>query len=219
IAALAYSGTPITSFEQNLLRNSVDLVIPNPKYLSQINAVAPATPQLIYTNVSNLYEQLLTDWLTYADRHGYNREDAFYHASQATGWTGNSASSLPVTNFWSVLQGASLSALTNLTSASRNSTSNDVPFGSVAGQSLYIGFPEQFRELNVNLSRAAAAGWAGNLEYAIVVDASGTPTAWKTLSLLSDTTTRFTRSGTILFDPPADWVPAKLGSAAPLYYI
>jgi hypothetical protein len=218
IAELAYTGTPFTTVEQNLLRNSVDLVVPNPSYLSQINAVAPNTPQLIYTNVSNLYENLLTDWLIYADQHGYSREDAFYHAAQATPWTGNSASALPVNDFWSVLEGANVSALTNLTSASRNTTTNDVPFGGV-GTSMYIGFPETFRELNVNVSRAAAGGWAGVLEYATAVDASGTPTAWKTLTLLSDTTAGFTKSGTILFDPPADWKTGKLGAAAPLYYI
>ena len=89
IAELAYSGTPFTSVEQNLLKNSVDLVIPNTTYLAQINAVAPTTPQLIYTNTSNIYQNLLTDWLTYADQHGVNREDAFYHVSAATSFTGN----------------------------------------------------------------------------------------------------------------------------------
>jgi transcription-repair coupling factor (superfamily II helicase) len=60
-------------------------------------------------------------------------EDAFYHAAEASAWTGNSASALPVTNFWSVLEGANLAALTNLTSASRNATANDVPFGGAKG--------------------------------------------------------------------------------------
>src|SRR5207253_10430097 len=128
IAGLAYDGTPFDATTQNLLKNSVDLVIPNPRYLSQINGIAPNTPQLIYSNVSNLYEQLLTDWLTYADQHGQDREDAFYHAGEPVPWTGDSGSSLPVSNFWSVLEGANLAALTNLTSASRNATTNDVPF-------------------------------------------------------------------------------------------
>ena len=42
IAQLAYTGIPITgAFEQSLLRNSVDLVIPNPQYLGAINTTAP----------------------------------------------------------------------------------------------------------------------------------------------------------------------------------
>src|SRR4029077_1899199 len=62
LASLAYVGTPIDAFAQNLLRNSIDLVIPHPSFLTQINSVSPNTPQLIYTNVSNIYEKLLTDW-------------------------------------------------------------------------------------------------------------------------------------------------------------
>src|SRR5207237_1121508 len=77
IAELAYSGNPMGSFEQNLLKNSVDLVIPNVKYLGTIDAASPDTPQLIYSNVSNLYQGLLTDWLAYADRNGVSRELAF----------------------------------------------------------------------------------------------------------------------------------------------
>src|SRR5262245_10340582 len=50
VAMLAYSGTPFTDFENNLLRNSVDLVIPNSAYLERISKVAPQTAQLIYTN-------------------------------------------------------------------------------------------------------------------------------------------------------------------------
>src|SRR5262249_45167486 len=66
IAELAYSGNPMGTFEQNLLQNSVDVVIPNTRYLSTIQSAAPDTPQLIYSNVSNLYQGLLTDWLEYA---------------------------------------------------------------------------------------------------------------------------------------------------------
>ena len=69
-------------------KKSFDLVIPHPSYLPLIDSVAPQTPQLIYTNLSNLYEQLLTDWLTYADQRGLDRELAFYHAGTPTPWTG-----------------------------------------------------------------------------------------------------------------------------------
>lgn len=218
VASLAYSGTPIDAFANTLLQNSIDLVIPHPKYLSQINSVAPNTPQLIYTNVSNIYEGLLSDWLTYADQHGVNRELAFFHAATPTAWSGSSASSIPVKYFWSVRRGASLSNLTNLTSAAQNSTPGDVAFGA-AGESLYVGFVEQFREMNFDLSRFASGGWSGVLEYASTVDAAGNPSAWKTLSMLSDGTQGFSRSGTIQFDPPGDWATARIAGTAPLYYV
>src|SRR5262245_4450842 len=70
VAMLAYYGNPMGEFEDKLLRESVDLVVPNPAYLKHVHAVAPDTPQLIYTNASNLYQGLLTDWLAYADRRG-----------------------------------------------------------------------------------------------------------------------------------------------------
>src|SRR5439155_26233915 len=83
VAAFAYYGTPLGAFEQNLLQNSVDLVIPNTSYVDQISAISAQTPQFIYSNASNIYRELLTDWLNFADAHGYSREAAFYHATQA----------------------------------------------------------------------------------------------------------------------------------------
>ena len=89
IAELAYSGTPVTnSFEQNLLQNSVDLVVPNPQYLSTINSTSSNTPQLIYSNVSNLYQGLLASWLQYAAENNVSPELAFYHVTQATPFRG-----------------------------------------------------------------------------------------------------------------------------------
>ena len=44
-AALAYSGNPMGAAEAALLRNSVDLVVPNIRYLARIDASAPHTPQ------------------------------------------------------------------------------------------------------------------------------------------------------------------------------
>src|ERR1700726_1767790 len=55
IAMLAYHGNPMGPFEDELLRKSVDLVIPNETVMQHVRRVAPATPQLIYTNASNLY--------------------------------------------------------------------------------------------------------------------------------------------------------------------
>jgi hypothetical protein len=219
IAQLAYSGNPMGPFEQALLRQSVDLVIPNTRYLPTIQAVAPDTPQLIYSNVSNLYQGLLTDWLEYADRAGVSRELAFYHVTRATPWTGASPSSQPVTWFWGGYQvPAAGGAPVDVTSAIRGGRNFDVSFGA-AGQWTAIGYPERFRELNVTLVSGASAGWTGVWEYAAAVDANGNPTSWKPLPLGQDGTAGLTRSGTITFDPPPGWAAASVGGSARLYYV
>jgi hypothetical protein len=217
VASLMYSGTPFTTYEQNLLKNSIDLVIPNPTYLARIASAAPNTPQLIYTNVSNVYEQLLTDWLAYADAHNLNRELAFYHASQPLAWSGASAASMPVNWFWSVFR-SNLGKLTNYSTASRDANVGDLPFAT-AGESLYLGYPEKFRELNVNLFLGGSNGWKGVLEYATAVDANGNPTQWQTLTTLSDTTSSFAKSGRITFDPPTDWTTSSVGGSAKLFFV
>src|SRR5258708_23569954 len=102
IAELAYGGVPLGPFGKTLLQNSVDLVIPHTGFLDDIQQIAPKTPALVYSNVSSLYFDLMTDWLRYADAHAINREAAFYHVSQATSFSGTSASSQPVTWFWGV---------------------------------------------------------------------------------------------------------------------
>ena len=51
-------------------------------------------------------------------------------------------------------------------------------------------------------------------EYASAVDANGNPTAWKTLTLVTDGTDGLKQSGTVTFDPPADWVAAAMSAAA-----
>jgi hypothetical protein len=217
LAELAYSGTPMDSTTQQLLQNSVDLVIAGaPSTLGQVHAVAPATPALLYANASSLYQTLLTDWLTYADAHGLSRESAFYHASVATPFSGNSASSQPVNWFWGVYRDDG--RWTNYTSASRGTGTGGVPFGG-AGQALYVGYPEEFREINLQLLSGAAGGWSGVLEYATAVDANGQPTAWAPLRTLTDGTAGLTRSGRITFDPPADWRPATVGGSARLFYV
>jgi hypothetical protein len=217
IAQLAYSGNPMGAFEQNLLRNSVDLVIPNTQYLATIQGVAPDTPQLIYSNVSNLYQGLLTDWLRYADTRGVSRELAFYHVTRATNFTGTSPSSQPVTWFWGVYQTAN-GTTTDVTSAARGGRNFNVTFGA-AGTTTAIGFIEKFRELNVTLVSGAAAGWSGVWEYASAVDAAGNPTAWNTLPLGRDGTSGLRQSGTIAFDPPADWKPVSIGGSDRFYYV
>jgi len=218
IAMLAYSGTPFTEFENRLLRESVDLVIPNPRYLQQIDHQAPNTPQLIYTNVSNIYGSLLTDWLTFADAHGYDRELAFYHAQEPISWSGASPASMPVNWFWAVFRGSDLTRLTDLTSASRNSAPGDIPFGSV-GESVYLGYPERFREINFQLFLGRSNGWSSVLEYVSRVDAAGRPVEWKPLVTSRDSTNQLAQSGRMEFDPPPDWRPAKIGNSGPLYYV
>jgi hypothetical protein len=217
IAQLAYSGTPLGSFESQLLRNSVDLVVPNPAYLDNINATAPNTPLLIYTNASSLYQDLLTDWLAYADARGVSREGAFYHVVQATRFAGHSASSQPVDWFWGVYRGGSTSGFTDLTQVARSPT-RAVAFGGL-GQSMYVGYPDRFREININLATVAKGGWAAVLEYPTAVDADGYPTAWAPLTTLANTTAGLTRSGQVRFDPPANWKPAIVDGSKRLFYV
>jgi hypothetical protein len=216
IAELAYYGNPMGSFENQMLANSVDLVVSDAAYLQHINSVSPNTPQLIYTNVSNIYQGLVTNWLNYADANGLDREGAFYHAAVPTAFTGNSGASQPVDWFWDVFQGGS--TLGNVTARANGTQAGGVTFGA-AGQAVYLGYTDPFREINLNLASGAAGGWAGTWQYASAVDASGNPTAWSTLTTLTDTTAGMTQSGQVTFDPPADWKTATLGGSARLYYV
>jgi hypothetical protein len=217
VAMLAYTGTPVGAVEQNLLRNSVDLVIPNVSYLDQFNTLAPGTPQMIYTNVSNIYGDLVTNWLDYADRHGYDREGAFYHVTQATPFTGDSGSSKPVDWFWSVRRGSDAAGWTDFTQVTSNAPQ---PFAfASAGQSVVIGYPEKFREINLNLRRAGSPGWAAQIEYATTRDVQGRPTGWKPLSTLTNTTNNLRSSGKITFDPPTDWRTSTINGSDFLYYL
>lgn len=217
VAQLAYSGTPLSAYERSLLRSGVDLVIPNLSIVSDIAAISPDTPQLIYTNVSNIYQSLLTDWLAYADRMGYDREAAFYHVGQATAFQGLSASAIPVDQFWSLYRG---SDATGWAYINRLPKASDPAFAlAAAGESVVLGYPEKFRELNVNLQTNAGGNWHGLLQYVQAVDANGNPTRWGTVPLLSDTSNGFRRSGQLLFDPPRDWVMSSINGSARLYHV
>ena len=217
LANLAYYGTPIGTFEQSLLRNSIDLVIPNLDYLDDVAAVSPATPQFIYTNVSNVYLNLLTDWNDYADRNHVSRESAFYHVTRATPFAGMSASAMPVNRFWGVYRGSDAAGWTDLTRDANNPQMGTA--FAATGQSLALGFVEKFREVNVDLSAAAGTGWAAALEYVAAADTLGRPTLWKTLTTKSDATLALRRDGQVTFDPPKDWVPAAVGGSTRLYYV
>jgi hypothetical protein len=214
IAELAYFGTPMTSFEQGLLQNSVDLVVPNTSFLSLINGIAPDTPQMIYGNFSNLYQDLLLDWLNYADQQSVDRETAFYHVAQATPFVGGSPSSQPVNWLWRVARNN-----TNLTGESRNGTVGDVALGSAVGDVVYFGYLEEYRELNYAITTPAGTGWSYVLEYPTAVDANGAPTAWSTLSEVTNTTNGLRQSGRITFDPPANWKKSIASGTIPLFFV
>src|SRR5262249_21274047 len=152
----------------------------------------------------------------YADANGVARESAFYHVTKATPYTGDSPSSQPVNWFWSVARGGA--SWTDLTQQARRTSAGGGAFGA-AGQSLVVGYPEEFRGLNAALQSGAAGGWWAALEYPPQVDSAGNPTAWATLRPLTDTTGGLTRSGQVQFDPPADWKPASINGSARLYYV
>jgi hypothetical protein len=216
LAELAYYGTPLDATEQALLRKDVDLVIPNAAYMSQIASVSPGTPQFLYSNVSNIYLNLLTDWLQYADQNHIDREAAFYHVTRPTSYSGMSASAVPVNQFWGVYSQTGTRA-TDLTSAAHAGTSPFALGGS--GSTLAVGYTELFREIDVSLQSSAAAGWGGQWQYVTAVDAKGNPTAWARLDLLQDGTGGMRRSGAVTFDPPANWVTASIDGSARLYYV
>ena len=219
IAELAYSGTTLGVYEDQLLQNSVDLVVTDAGPLSQqIAQVAPNTPQLAYMNFTSLYGNLLTSWDAWADAHGVSREDAFLHVTQPTAFAGTSASSEPVDWFWAVYQGGTTPNFQDVTTQAHIAGDASFSLGGL-GESTYIAYPEVFGQLNFNLSSGAAAGWSGALEYPTAVDAAGNPTAWATLPTKTNSTIGFTRSGQITFTPPTNWKPASINGSAPMYYV
>ena len=217
VANLAYHGTPIGPIEESLLRAGVDLVIPNVQFLEQIEAISPGKPQFLYTNLSNIYLGLLTDWNEFADRWKFDRESAFYHVREATVFHGSSPSSIPVNRFWGVYRGNDASGWQDLTRDARLET-RSFSLAS-AGEAVAFGYLERYREINFQLQSPAAAGWRGQWEYVAAVDPQGRPTFWKPLPLRFDGTVNFSRNGTITFDPPRDWVAATIGGSARFFYV
>jgi hypothetical protein len=214
IALLAFKGNPLGTFEDRLLANSVDLVVSYAGSMRHIKAVTPRTPKLLYTNTSNLYLELLTDWLAFADAHRLDREAAFYHVTKSLPFQGDSPSSQPVTWFWQVCRGGP--RFTDLTAAARGKGGR-VVFGS-AGEALYAGYPERFREVNLAMVSSRSAGWSVNLEYARG-GGNDKPLRWAAVRVRSDTTGGLRRSGRITFDPPAGWRPTSVGGGARLYFV
>jgi hypothetical protein len=219
LAQIAYSGMSLGWFEDQLLAHSVDLVITDDSSLSShITQMAPGTPQMAYINYSSLYGSLLLDWDAYANAHGLSRESAFYHVTQATPYWGDSPSSQPVNWFWAAYLGGATPTFQDVTTQSHTAGIYPITLGG-AGQSLYLGYPEEFREINFRLGSGAAAGWSEALEYPTAVDASGNPTAWGTLTTVTDGTARLARSGQITFDPPSNWKAASINGSALMYYV
>ena len=214
IAMLAYAGNPMGAVEDKLLKESVDLVVPNVAYLKHVHDVAPDTPQMIYTNTSNLYLDLYTDWLAFADSKGISREEAFFHVAAPRSFRGDSPSSKPVTWFWGVYRGGASPA--NITGAAR-AKNGKFAFGG-NGESLYLGHPDRFREINITLA-SPGRGWSAALEYPSAVDKDGAPTSWTTLKTVADTTKNLTQTGQVAFDPPADWKAAAVNGSARLMYV
>lgn len=197
-----------------LLQNLVDLVVSDAAYASQIRAIAPYTPLLLYSNVSSLYQNSLLAWDNYADAFGVSREEAFYHVAQATTYNDRGGSTQPVDWFWKVLKSAS--SFQDLTDQAH--AGGGITFGSL-GQSIFIGYPEQFWEINFALTSGAQGGWKGELLYPSSVDSSGNPTAWSPLTTLSNTTASFTKSGQITFNPPANWQTVSIDGSPRMYYV
>lgn len=216
VAMLAYTGTPMTAFESKLLRESVDLLVPSMRLLNTLEQQAPQTPKLLYTNFTNIYGELFTDWLNYADRTGRSREGAFYHVSRSTPFTGDSGSSKPVNWFWSIRDGNDRLGWTDHTPVTKTSdTSFTMP---PVGEAVIVGYPEKFREINVTLRRGATGSWASVLEYPSAVDAQGRPTTWRTLPTRLNSTRDWRTSGAITFDPPSDWKASTIDGDR-LFYV
>jgi hypothetical protein len=106
VAALAYHGNPKGPFEDELARNSISFAVISPTYLQHYKNAAPQMTRLIYSNCSNLYLELLLDWMAFADARGVSREVAFYHVAAARSYRGDSPSSFPVPYFWRSTAGA-----------------------------------------------------------------------------------------------------------------
>lgn len=218
IAQLAYSGQNVGSVDQYLFRETVDLVVAHPSFLNTLENASAETSKTIYSNLSNIYENLLIDWLDYADRTGANRESAFYHVALPTAFSGGSPSSRPVTWFWNATKYSLAGGpLTNVTSNARGTQSTGVVFG-LTNEALALGQLEKFGEINISLSRVAGSGFNGVWEYASAVDTGGRVIQWQTLPINSNTTNQLTQSGRITFDPPTNWVNARLNASGDKFY-
>ncbi len=160
ITELAYADN---NYDPTLLKNNVDVVVDDATdlqtELSNIHGVVSTMQQLIYTNVSNIYLDLLTNWLNYAEENDIDPEQAFYHVSVATPSSGSAGSTQPVDWFWGVYAYQNGEWQPDLTSVAHANPNTGVSFGhgtSVVGDTLNVGYTDKFREIDINLSQRAA---------------------------------------------------------------
>lgn len=211
LMSLAYSNTPMTEAADTDVASFVDVCVTNPSVLTAIRAENANTHHMLYFNIGNIYLSLIMDWLNYADTNTLDREKAFYHAASAGPVSGNTASTTPARQFWQCFTGASGSWTVHQTEAARW-TATAVTLSGTNGQSTYFGYPEKFREINfASQTQDAGGGWAYVLEYPVAVNGSGEASSWSTITP-SDSTSGLTTDGQLYWNPPTDWVPAKIAS-------
>ena len=178
----------------------------NTKILAALRAAVPTGLFTVYSNISQLYKSLKLDWLNYADKNSYSREDGFIHATVLTSFNEISTQDgiAPKTP-WQLYSTAD-----NVNQVLDNFADNAPTFPAVSGQSLYVGNSDPFRS-QMFVTLFAAAGAIYVLEYCNAVDGSGNPTSWATTMILTDGTGGFSvnGTGTVDYDPPADWVACK----------
>ncbi|WP_163988481.1 hypothetical protein [Pyxidicoccus caerfyrddinensis] len=231
IAQLAYYGVPTDAYMDDQLQNDVDLVVANdPAVRAHIDTLAPNTPQLVYSNASNLYGNwngnslgnggLLVHWLNYGDAYAQapeNRESGFFHCDSTLLNTSNNKygcqfsavgqSTVPVSRFWQVKTGplTGTAGFTDYTAAA-HTTSTAVQFGTT-GNALYIGHTDKFRQVIVTLS-TASSGWTYQWQY-------WNGAAWTALTV-SEPVGTWTTTGTartLAFHPPSDWKATGIAGA------
>ncbi len=190
--------------------------------IAHVHAINPGVGFSFYTNIGQLIPGgagafAVEDWLAYADAHGYNREDAFLHASAAFAFSGAGSSARPVRWFYALFQiNAAGSVLNTYTQSS--STTIASTFGAAVDDFLALGNLDRFVQIDATITTPLAGGYTYAIEYPTAVDGSGNPTAWATLTTLTDTTLGLTVTGTITWDVPTAWVPCTLNSTYRCYY-
>ncbi len=116
--------------------------------------------------------------------------------------------SIPIQQCFSYSAGTSI--YTDETTAANNAIANDlhlVPI-SAAQDAYYFGSTSQFSGINLTLGTPGVYSATLVWEYY-----NSTTSAWITIPLFTDNTSGFTKSGMILFTPPADWATVAVNSS------